>query len=184
MACLPTKTAFVSIVTVCLGLGVMSENRIFAQEQSTAKAKPSEEKKRAKRTLPTKIYACCDDMAAIYVNGELILDKIDLYQTWSCDCALAKGDVITVKAENKKGPSGFACVFVVKGGGIIATGPAWVTYKPRDAQKWFDPEGMTGIQKAVVGYPRPANQIKKTEGMSCYSIWGYDNPCYFTFTVR
>ena len=89
--------------------------------------------------MKCRIFAAADDEFVMCVNGEEILRGHHHAELAVKDVALAKGDVITVRATDHGGERGFCCVIVSeKKDQVLATGLAWGSYQPQSDADWAD----------------------------------------------
>ncbi len=107
----------------------------------------------------------------------------------SASTSLATGDLITVKATNSMGDTGFWCVIKLPNGQLVATtGDGWSAYIPADPAQWFQAKQIRQVTGVIPGSSKwEADMEQKDretlEGVQ--QIWapGGDDVCYFSFVV-
>ncbi len=101
---------------------------------------------------------------------------------------LKAGDVLIARCSNRRSERGFACVIeFLDDKATIATAPggAWKLFAPRDANQWFDPNGIAATDSAKPADGDKHLRIFEETGLRCLSIWG-SNPsrAYFVLKLR
>ena len=144
---------------------------------ATAGKQPSKAGGKARKSLDAKIFALCDDEFELRVNGVSVLEGKQ-NELFSAGAALATGDVITVKAINTQGRSGFWCTIKFANDEIITASDGWQAYYPADSEQWAQPKQI-GDTVPVVRGDSIWDLSEKTItalGVDAYPIWAVGKP--------
>ena len=126
---------------------------------------------------------CCDDAFVMHINGIKVLDGKNANDVHRTMLTMSPGDVITVQAENHRGPRGFCCLMRSPDGHVITSGPGWLSYRPTNIERWYDPDLIGRTMPSQPGNSRPLKKRQEDIGINVPEIWGHGQTCYLMFNV-
>lgn len=146
----------------------------IVEANEAAKAKQKSAARPAKAS-PASIYANCDDVFSMYLNGQEILSGEGSEVQIANNVALRPSDRIVVKVGNTGAEKGLTCViqFAQTRRFIRSSVANWSTYTPKNDMKWADLNGIDNIRKATLGSNQTwRTNLSKACGVEAQAVWG------------